>query len=49
VVGSYWKEHPNYRKATEWLEKMRPDLAVSAETLADIIKAGKAGLLTESP
>lgn len=44
-VKRQWDRDPNYKRISEWLTKMHRKLACSPETLADIIRAGEAGLL----
>jgi hypothetical protein len=36
-----------YEEICEWLQKMRPHLTCSPDTLADIVRAGEQGLLSE--
>jgi len=45
AVKKEWEKSASYSAMSEWLSKMWPDIACSQETLADIVRAGEAGLL----
>jgi hypothetical protein len=45
TVRGMWNTTQNYTEITNWLNKAHPSLHCSAELMADIIKAGEAGLL----
>lgn len=45
AIGPLLKKATPYAKICDWLQKMHPELACSPDILADIIRAGEAGLL----
>ena len=44
-IKGQWDQEANYKKISEWMTKMHPDLPHSTDTIAAIIRAGEAGLL----
>lgn len=44
-IKGQWEQARSYTDMCNWLEKMHPDLAYSADTLKHIIRAGEAGML----
>ena len=44
-VKGMWNTTQNYTEITGWHNKVHPKLKCSVEVMADIIKAGEAGLL----
>ena len=45
LTKEQWEKGKTYKQIAEWLQRMHPDLAYSADTLQDIMRAGQAGML----